>query len=178
MIAVMTKKSRSFTRNAFRPMLQHPSCTCGSCKKEDGADINDKPIDVEEMLPEEREAYDKLVTSYGERTTVSDTLFDRLVASSMKYAGEIIDGDDYWTRVLPREVWLEELEPLIQEGLKGYLSDLDEQLEETAGKLEDPYSDSRMRTIAATESTIARTCASILLSDLNNTISAVLKGQV
>lgn len=173
----MSRRKSTFTRNAFRPVLQSPSCSCGSCK-EQGEEINSEPVAVEEMLPEERHVYETLVASYGDNTTVSELLLDHFVDVAIKYAGEIIDENKYWTRVLPKEEWLESLEPLVREGLKGYFSDLDEQLTKTAEKLENPYTDARLRTIAATETTMARTCSSLLLSDLNNTIVAVSQGKM
>lgn len=173
----MSRRKSNPIRNAFRPVSQSSSCSCGSCKGQDKK-VNNEPVAVEEMLSEERHVYETLVASYGDGTTVSELLLDHFVYVAMKYAEEIIDDDSYWTRVLPKEEWLESLEPLVREGLKGYLSDLDEQLTKTAEKLENPYTDARLRTIAATETTMARTCGSLLLSNLNNTIVAVLRGEM
>lgn len=130
------------------------------------------------MLPSERHVYDTLAADYGQDARVAELLLDHFVQTTLDYAGELIDADKYWTQVAAREVWLEELEPLVREATEDYLTELDQQLDETSGKLDEPYSDGRLRTIAATETTMARTLAAILLNDLNNTLAAVAQGRV
>lgn len=177
----MPKKKQPFIRPATRTILggdggaaiHHQHATTKAAQ----AAVSDHPITVEDMLPAERHAYEVLTGDYNEYTTISALLRDHLVDVAVEYAGELIDQDPYWTQVAPRQVWLDELKPLAEAAITEYLEGLDVQLALTSGKMDNPFTDSRFRTIAVTENTMARTCGAVLLDGLNNTMAALREGK-
>ncbi len=178
-IATMLKASRSALKPAFKPT--NP-VACG-CKAEPGeAPVNEEPPALDELLPEELRVYDLLREDWSDDTSIYALLYEPLVDAAMGYAESILESDSYWSSIMPHAEWLEAVEAFASEGLDTYVRQLEAQLGKTTADLQaqgkDAFNEQRIRTIAATETTMARTAAAVVLTDFNNTILAVREGRL